>query len=242
MTTARILIPFLFLSACRMGFGQVYLDSSYNQVERGRAVYYQTLKDNKQGHFIQRTFLMNDTLVRLEPLIIVKGEKKLDGTLLIYNNSGRLNYSREFKAGVQNGEVKGYYENGRIRRLEHYKDGRMTDGKCYGTRGQDTAFYVYETQATFKGKDIKGFREYVQKHVIYPPESVEARNSGRVTVHFSVSAEGKIENVKILESPDKYIAREVLKTITIAGQWKPATLEGKKVRQEFVIPVIFMIQ
>jgi periplasmic protein TonB len=242
MKPARIFIPLLFLSACRIGFSQVYLDSSYNQVERSEAVYYQTLKDNKQGHFMQRTYLMNDTLVRLEPLIIIKGEKKLDGMLMIYYNSGRLNYSREFKAGVQNGEVKGYYENGRIRRLEQYRDGRMTDGKCYGIRGQDTAFYAYETQATFKGRDINGFREYIQRHVVYPPESVEAGNSGRVTVHFSVSTEGKIEDVQILDSPDKYLSREVQKTVTSAGQWKPATLEGKKVRQDFVIPVIFMIQ
>jgi periplasmic protein TonB len=236
-----VLISLLLCSVCCTGFGQVYLDSSYNQVDRGQAVYYQTMDDDKQGHFIQRTFLMNDTLVRLEPFIVVKGEKKLNGTLLIYYNSGRLNYSREFKAGVQNGEVKGYFENGRIRRLEHYKDGRMTDGKCYGIRGQDTTFYEYETQATFKGKDINGFREYIQKKVIYPPESVEAGNSGKVIVQFRVSAEGKIGDVRILDSPDKYLSREVIKTVTNAGPWKPATLEGKKVHQDFVIPVIFVL-
>ncbi len=241
MKPARIFNILLFLSACRMGFGQVFLDSAYNEVERHEAVYYQSMEDDKTGHFTQRTFLMNDTLVRVEPLIVVKGEKKLDGTLLIYYNSGKLNYSREFKAGLQNGEVRGYDENGRLRRLEHYKDDRMTDGKCFGTRGQDTTFFEYETQATFKGKDINGFREYVQKHVIYPPESVEAGNSGRVIVHFRVSAEGKIEDVKILDAPDKYLSREVLKTVTNAGQWKPATREGKRVYEDFVIPVIFVL-
>jgi TonB family protein len=236
-----VLISFLILSGLHNGFSQVYLDSSYNQVDRGQAVYYQTMDDDKQGHFIQRTFRMNDTLVRLEPFIVAKGEKKLDGTLLIYYNSGKLNYSREFKAGIQDGEVKGYYENGIVRRLEHYREDKMTDGKCYGIRGQDTTYFAYETQATFRGKDINGFREYIQKKVIYPPESVEAGNSGKVIVQFRVSAEGKIEEVKILDSPDKYLSREVLKTVTNAGPWKPATLEGKKVRQEFVIPVIFVL-
>jgi TonB family protein len=237
-----ILVSFLFFFACHTGYSQVYLDSSYNKVDRDQAVYYQTFEDKKQGHFVQKTFLMNDTLVRLEPLIIRKGEKILDGKLMIYYNSGQLHYSREFTAGVPDGEVKGYYENGIVRRLEHYLDGRMKDGKCYGIQGQDTTFYEYETQATFKNRDLMGFREYVQRKVIYPPESVEAGNSGRVIVHFCVSAEGKIEDVQILSSPDKYLAREVLKTVTNAGPWKPGILEGKKVRQEFVIPVIFMIQ
>jgi periplasmic protein TonB len=240
MNKSLILLSLLF-SVLRITHGQVYLDSSYNQVARGQAVYYQTIDDDNQGHFIQRTFRMNDTLVRLEPFIVAKGEKKLDGTLLIYYNNGKLNYSREFKAGVQNGEVKGYYKNGIVRRLEHYRDGRMTDGKCYGIRGQDTTFYAYETQATFKGKDINGFREYIQKKAIYPPESVEAGNSGKVIVQFSVSAEGKIEKVKILDSPDKYLSREVMKTVTSAGKWKPATLEGKNIQQDFVIPVIFVL-
>lgn len=236
-----LLLSVLCLCACRAGFGQVYLDSAYNRVDRGQALYYQTFEDAGNNHFVQRTFLMNDTLVRLEPLIIKNGEKKLDGRLLIYYNSGRLNYSREFKADLQHGEVRGFFENGRTRRLEHYRDGRMTDGKCYGMDGKDTTYYEYETQATFRGKDIAGFREYVQKKVIVPVESIEARNSGRVIVRFSVSAEGKIENVEILSSPDKYLSRTVLKTVTNAGQWKPATLEGKKIRQDFVIPVIFML-
>jgi TonB family protein len=235
------LISALYFIICHTGFSQVYLDSSYNQVDKYLAVYYQTFEDNGNGHFTQRTFLLNDTLIRLEPLIISNGEKKLDGKLMIYYNSGRLNYSREFKAGLQNGEVKGYFENGKIRRLEHYKDDRMTDGKCYGTGGQDTTFFKYETQATFKGKDLTGFREYVQKKVIVPAESIEAGNSGRVIVHFCVSAEGKIEDVRILSSPDKYLSRAVLKTVSSAVQWKPATREGKNVRQDFVIPVIFFI-
>jgi protein TonB len=71
---------------------------------------------------------------------------------------------------------------------------------------------------------------------------VEAGNHGKVVVRFAVSAEGNIEDAEILSSPDKYLAREVLKTVTNAGPWKPGTLEGKKVRQEFSFPVLFMIQ
>ncbi len=168
--------------------------------------------------------------------------KILDGQWMDFYTSGKLHYSREYTRGELNGEVKGYYENGIVRRLEHYRNGKMTDGKCYGVTGKDTVYYEYETQATFKNKDINGFREYVQKKVVYPPESVEARNSGKVIVHFRVSAEGKIEDVRILDSPDKYLSREVLKAVTNAGQWKPATREGKNVSEDFDIPIIFMLQ
>jgi TonB family protein len=242
MKSGVVLISVLLLTGCRIGLSQVYLDSSYNEVARDKALYYQTLEPAKDIHFIQKTYLMNDTLVRLEPMIIRKGEQIADGRLMIFYNSGKLHYSRDYKNDVLNGEVKGYYENGIVRRLEHYRNGKRTDGKCYGVTGKDTLYYVYETQATFKGKDILGFREYVQRKVVYPPESVEARNYGKVTVHFRVSAEGKIEDVRILDAPDKYLAREVLKTVSNAGQWKPATLEGKNVSKDFVIPVIFVLQ
>ncbi len=43
MTQSRVLISILFLSACHIGLGQVYLDSSYTRVDRDQAVYYQTL-------------------------------------------------------------------------------------------------------------------------------------------------------------------------------------------------------
>jgi periplasmic protein TonB len=61
-------------------------------------------------------------------------------------------------------------------------------------------------------------------------------------VHFTISAEGRIEDVEILKSPDEFLAKEVVRTVSNAGLWEPGTQDGKKVRQGFVIPVIFMLQ
>ena len=41
----------------------------------------------------------------------------------VYFENGNMDYSGEFKAGVENGEWKYYYENGTIKAVEYWKNG-----------------------------------------------------------------------------------------------------------------------
>jgi TonB family protein len=104
-------------------------------------------------------------------------------------------------------------------------------------------FVFVEQQAEFKGGSINEFRDWVQRNLIYPPKAVENGEFGRVTVQFVVGINGQVERVKLLHTcGSKALDNEALRVVWQSPRWVPARQKGNVVCQQFVIPVIFMIQ
>jgi len=106
----------------------------------------------------------------------------------------------------------------------------------------EPAFVFVEEQATFQGGDVQTFREWVQKNLVYPPVAVENGIFGRVTVQFAVSSKGDVTDVKILRGVDPSLDKETIRVIMSSPKWGAAKQGGRAVKQQFVIPVIFMLQ
>jgi protein TonB len=106
----------------------------------------------------------------------------------------------------------------------------------------EPAFVFVEEQATFQGGDVSTFREWVQKNLVYPPVAVENGIFGRVTVQFAVNSRGEVTDVKILRGVDPSLDKETIRVIMSSPKWGPAKQGGRAVKQQFVIPVIFMLQ
>jgi len=104
--------------------------------------------------------------------------------------------------------------------------------------------YINPTEdATFQGGDIMDFREYVQRHIVYPPKAIEKGQFGRLGIQFTVNREGGIDNIKILKSTgSKALDNEAVRVISNSPRWIPANNDHKTVNQLVVIPVIFMIR
>jgi len=106
----------------------------------------------------------------------------------------------------------------------------------------EPAFVFVEEQATFQGGDVGTFREWVQKNLVYPPVAVENGIFGRVTVQFAVNSRGEVVDVKILRGVDPSLDKETIRVIQSSPKWGAAKQGGRAVKQQFVIPVIFMLQ
>jgi protein TonB len=106
----------------------------------------------------------------------------------------------------------------------------------------EPAFVFVEEQATFMGGDVSNFREWVQKNLVYPPVAVENGIFGRVTVQFAVNSRGEVVDVKILRGVDSSLDKETIRVIQSSPKWGAAKQGGRAVKQQFVIPVIFMLQ
>lgn len=106
----------------------------------------------------------------------------------------------------------------------------------------EPAFVFVEEQATFQGGDVGTFREWVQKNLVYPPVAVENGIFGRVTVQFAVNSKGEVVDVKILRGVDPSLDKETIRVIVSSPKWGAAKQGGRAVKQQFVIPVIFMLQ
>ena len=110
------------------------------------------------------------------------------------------------------------------------------------TSEEEPALIIVDEQALFQGGDINDFRDWVQKNLVYPPEAVKEGIFGRVTVQFSVNSKGKVVDVKVLRGVDPLLDNETIRVLESSPDWTPAKVGGKEVKQQFVIPTIFMLE
>ena len=87
-----------------------------------------------------------------------------------------------------------------------------------------------------------GFREFVNRNVVYPPEAQKMGISGRVIVEFDVETDGSITNVNILHGADPLLDAEALRVINSSPKWSPAKHNGKTVKVRVKFPFVFMLQ
>jgi protein TonB len=59
---------------------------------------------------------------------------------------------------------------------------------------------------------------------------------------FVVDRDGNVINVKILRSLASECDAEVIRVIQASPKWVPGIYKGEKVKQQFVMPVVFKLQ
>ena len=109
---------------------------------------------------------------------------------------------------------------------------------------EEAPFLTAEKYPSFQGGDINKFRNWVNARLRYPEQARENGIQGRVTVEFVVEKNGRITNIKALQSPDQLLSDEVIRIISSAPQsdWKPAEQRGQAVRFKYILPIEFKIQ
>ncbi len=92
----------------------------------------------------------------------------------------------------------------------------------------------------FEGGDVNNFFNWLKTQVRYPAEAVEGGITGKVMVSFTVTTDGSLANVKVLQSPHNLLSEEVLRVIAKSPKWIPAVDEnGKKMDVNLVLPISF---
>lgn len=110
------------------------------------------------------------------------------------------------------------------------------------TMSETEAVLQTDTPPKFKGGDVNAFTFWVMGQVKYPKECAKLRIEGKVMVQFTVSSEGKLKDVKILDSPDERMSDEVLRVFAMSPDWTPAVKDGEAVDVTLVMPVLFYLQ
>ena len=80
-------------------------------------------------------------------------------------------------------------------------------------------------------------------NVKYPDAAREAGLEGTVYVSFVVERDGSITGVKVLKPTEKTKAleEEAVRAVRSMPKWKPGKSGGKKVRVQFVLPIVFSL-
>lgn len=90
---------------------------------------------------------------------------------------------------------------------------------------------------------MNALMRHLVTNIVYPKESMDANEQGRVLVAFVVEKDGSISDVKIAKSSgfDRLDA-EAVRVVREMPAWMPGKHEGEVVRARFVLPVNFRLK
>ena len=81
--------------------------------------------------------------------------------------------------------------------------------------------------------------KYFRSHINYPPMAAENEIQGRVVVRFIVSETGKVSDVTVIQSMDRYLDREVVRVCKSLPKFTPGRHNGQAVSVWYTLPVTF---
>lgn len=92
--------------------------------------------------------------------------------------------------------------------------------------------------AQFRGGNINDFRNYVAEN--FKADSAFMKGvSGKIIIQFVINTSGKVQNVEVLRScGNQKLDNEGARVIKSSPTWTPAKIQGKCVKEQFVIPII----
>ena len=99
-----------------------------------------------------------------------------------------------------------------------------------------------EEKPTFNGGDANEFSKWVNTRLVYPEIAKENGIEGRVTLQFTISKEGRLEDVKVLATPDETLAKEAVRVVSSSPKWKPGKQRDRTVKVSYVFPVIYRLR
>lgn len=116
------------------------------------------------------------------------------------------------------------------------------DGEVLECEPVKDSFCYISTSAEFPG-GISEMHEYIRRNLRYPERSRKNNSEGRVDVKFFVDVDGTACVLKLDKSScDILLDKEAIRVVKSFPRWKPASVNGRKVRQLFSLPVSFKLQ
>ena len=104
----------------------------------------------------------------------------------------------------------------------------------------DEVFMVVEQMPVFPGGDL-GLMKFIQKTVKYPPIAKENDITGKVYVSYVVNKKGKVTNVKVVRSVDKYLDAEAVRVVKLLPYTTAGKQRGNPVNVQYTIPINFTL-
>jgi len=167
------------------------------------------------------------------------------GNWKTWYKDGTLADDEFYKNDSLQGECKYYYKNGQLSADEVYEKGKLISYKLFNEEGKpmENKDYKPEVKASFKGDDtLKRLVNFIFKQLEYPATEAKAGIQGRIRIAFSVSPEGKVQDIDIIQSATPNMDKEVVRVVLATdNKWKPAWSHNRKVPSYYTLPVTFRL-
>ena len=103
-------------------------------------------------------------------------------------------------------------------------------------------FQLVEEKPSFNGGDANEFSKWVNQRLVYPEIAKENGVQGRVTLQFTVNADGSVSNVKVMRGVDPALDKEAVRVVSSSPKWKPGKQRDRAVKVTYIFPVIFQLR
>ena len=103
-------------------------------------------------------------------------------------------------------------------------------------------FVTVEQKPKFNGGDANEFSKWVNSRLVYPEIAKENGLSGRVTLSFTIKADGTLSDVKVLRGVDPSLDQEAVRVVKSSPKWVPGKQRDRAVAVSYTFPVIFQLR
>ncbi|MBQ0143715.1 MAG: energy transducer TonB [Bacteroidales bacterium] len=103
-------------------------------------------------------------------------------------------------------------------------------------------FQLVEEKPSFQGGDANEFSKWVNQRLVYPEIAKENGVQGRVTLQFTVNADGSVSNVKVIRGVDASLDKEAVRVVSSSPKWKPGKQRDRAVKVTYTFPVISQLK
>jgi len=97
---------------------------------------------------------------------------------------------------------------------------------------------ILHTMPLFPG-GTKKMARIIEENMRYPKTARKDRVGGRVVVQFMVDTTGAVVDIQTVERVREDIDQEAMRLISLLKGWTPGTIDGKKVRVQYQLPLNF---
>ena len=103
-------------------------------------------------------------------------------------------------------------------------------------------FILVEQKPTFRGEDANQFAAWVNSKAVYPEIAKENGIEGRVVLQFTIGTDGRLQDLKVLSSPDETLSKESLRVVSSSPKWEPGRQRDHAVKVSYTFPVIYRLR
>lgn len=108
------------------------------------------------------------------------------------------------------------------------------------TNAQTTPYQAFEVDSAAEPRGgVVFFNTFVQATLRKPVPAQAAGTGGHIVVEGVVEPNGRVSNVKALQSLRPDLDREAVRVFSLFNAWKPAKKNGQTVRQRVTMPIVF---
>ncbi len=117
---------------------------------------------------------------------------------------------------------------------------KLANNKLVDVDSDEAPYASVEEPAEFPGGRV-AMMKFISDNIYYPQNAKRRAVQGRIFIYFEIDKTGKVVNSRCIKGIEKECDEEALRVVKSFPDWKPAKINGRKVKQQIKLPINFVI-